>query len=131
MKIHFPLLTFFVFPLICGAQQTTSDSIYTGVWKGSSICQVRNSPCHDETVVYYISKADVRDSFNISAYKIVNGKEEEMGVLGCKADRRNNRLQSGSSNNTWNFTFQKGVLDGTLYVRGDLYRIIKLTRQHN
>jgi len=27
-----------------------------GVWKGTSLCQIKDSPCHDETVVYHISK---------------------------------------------------------------------------
>lgn len=29
---------------------------FEGVWNGTSLCQVKNSPCHDEIVVYHISK---------------------------------------------------------------------------
>lgn len=111
------------------AQNTNLDSIVTGVWKGTSICQVKNSPCHDEIVVYYISKAPGLDTFNIAANKIVGGKEVEMGMLGCKLDRKNNRLRSTSYNSLWTFNFKGKDLDGTLYYGGSLYRIIKLTKQ--
>jgi hypothetical protein len=37
------------------AQQTTAAKI-EGILKGTSICQVKQSTCHDENVVYYISK---------------------------------------------------------------------------
>jgi hypothetical protein len=111
------------------AQNPNLDISITGIWKGTSLCQVKNSPCHDETVVYYITQVQGMDTFNIAANKIVNGKEEEMGVIGCKLDRKNNRLLSSSYNGLWTFNFKGKVLDGTLYHNGNLYRIIKLTKQ--
>ena len=57
MKIKLILLL-----LVCSSiynnlnTQVNYDTLLIGVWKGSSICQIKNSPCHDETVVYYISK---------------------------------------------------------------------------
>jgi len=111
------------------AQNSPQDNSIIGTWKGTSICQVKNSPCHDEIVVYYISKVQGIDTFNIAANKIVNGKEEEMGTIGCKLDRNNNRLLSTSYNSLWTFNFKSDSLNGTLYARGDLYRIIKLKKQ--
>lgn len=111
------------------AQKTVSDSDILGVWKGTSICQIKNSPCHDEIVVYYISKVSGLDTFNIKANKIVNGKEEEMGDIGFKLDRKNNRLTSTAYNSLWTFNIKGKDLDGTLYHEGKLYRIIKLTKQ--
>jgi hypothetical protein len=28
-----------------------------GTWTGESICQVKNSPCHDEKAIYLVSKS--------------------------------------------------------------------------
>jgi hypothetical protein len=39
------------------------DTLLIGTWKGTSICQVKNSPCHDEVVVYRISKNNDVDAF--------------------------------------------------------------------
>jgi hypothetical protein len=27
------------------------DASFVGVWKGDSVCQIKDSPCHDETSV--------------------------------------------------------------------------------
>ena len=37
------------------AQQTTIAASAIGVWRGTSICLVRPSSCHDEVVVYRIT----------------------------------------------------------------------------
>lgn len=125
----FSILVCFLTVSSANAQKTISDSAIIGVWKGTSICQIKNSPCHDEVVVYYITKAQGIDTFNISANKIVNGKEEEMGEIGCKLVKENNSLHSTSYNSLWTFNIQGKDLDGTLYHEGKLYRIIKLTKQ--
>ena len=54
MKIRF-LSLLLVFASIYNnlGAQVNYDTLLIGVWKGSSICQIKNSPCHDETVVYY------------------------------------------------------------------------------
>ncbi len=100
-----------------------------GIWKGTSICQVKNSPCHDEIVVYHISKGEGIDSFNIQANKIVNGVEEDMGILQCKLERKRNQLISTSYKSLWTFNLKGKSMDGTLMVQGALYRIIKLSKQ--
>ncbi|HYK45069.1 MAG TPA: hypothetical protein VEV83_07870, partial [Parafilimonas sp.] len=60
------------------AQQTTTDKI-EGVWKGTSLCQVKPSACHDESVVYHISKKSA-NLYTIQANKIVNDAEVDMGT---------------------------------------------------
>jgi len=40
----------------------------------------KNSPCHDETVVYHISKLDSSYLFQVIKNKMVNKKEEDMGI---------------------------------------------------
>src|SRR5215467_6521964 len=51
-----------------------------GNWLGDSICQVKNSPCHDEKVVYHIAKGSDPDHVTVSADKIVDGKPINMGT---------------------------------------------------
>src|SRR6476469_4361011 len=55
-----------------------------GVWRGTSLCLVRPSPCNDEVVVYRISRLHSTDSLSIDARKVVDAREEQMGVLACR-----------------------------------------------
>lgn len=64
----------------CSWGQSFNDSSLTGTWKGTSICQVKPSPCNDEIAVYHISKGEKPNSFHIIANKIIDGKEEDMAV---------------------------------------------------
>jgi len=129
IKAHFSLLFFLCSGfLISSAQKVSVDSTLIGVWKGISICQIKNSPCHDENVVYHISKVRGIDTFKIVATKIVNGKEEEMGTLGFKFNKKTNQLIS-TDYGLWTLNLKGNKLDGTLIVRGDLYRIIKVSKQ--
>ena len=109
--------------------QVNYDTLLIGVWKGSSICQIKNSPCHDETVVYYISKKPGIDTFYINGNKIVNGVEEEMGILPFTLNKKTNQLIS-TSYGLWTFTIKQRKLEGTLVSKGALYRIINLTKQN-
>jgi hypothetical protein len=54
-----------------------------GVWRGTSICLVRPSACNDEVVVYRITQMKAADSLAMDGRRIVNGEEQEMGVLTC------------------------------------------------
>ena len=129
IKAHFSLLFFLCSGfLISSAQKVSVDSTLIGVWKGISICQIKNSPCHDENVVYHISKVRGIDTFKIVATKIVNGKEEEMGTLDFKFNKKTNQLIS-TDYGLWTLNLKGNKLDGTLIVRGDLYRIIKVSKQ--
>src|SRR5438445_10017519 len=59
---------------------------FIGIWKGDSVCQMRDSPCHDEASVYYVSKGSEADTFQMKMNKIVEGKEQTLGTVNCKAD---------------------------------------------
>jgi hypothetical protein len=111
------------------ANLTSKDSSVIGIWKGTSICQVKNSPCHDEIVIYHISKGEGIDTFNIRASKIVNGIEEDMGILPCKFERKRNQLISTANKGTWTFNVKDKSIDGTLILQGEVFRIIKLMKQ--
>lgn len=51
-----------------------------GTWHGTSLCQVRPSACHDETVVSRIARTGVRDSLVADGRRIVNDAEVSMGA---------------------------------------------------
>ena len=125
----FPILLFLLAANAAKSQAPSADHNFVGTWRGTSICQIKNSPCHDEVVVYYITQAPGTDSFRVSASKIVNGKEDNMGVLGFKLDRTKNQFISTDFGGLWTFTLQEKKLDGTLVYNGKLFRIVKLTKQ--
>jgi hypothetical protein len=105
------------------------DTLLIGTWNGTSICQIKNSPCHDEAVVYHISKKMGADTFYINANKIINGIEEEMGILLFVYNKKTNQLTS-TAYGIWTFNIEGVKLEGTLLSHGDLYRKIKVYKQY-
>src|SRR5215470_12455688 len=106
---------------IAKGQKVLADSSVTGVWKGTSICQVKNSPCHDENVVYHISKGQGIDTFIVSGNKIINGKEVEMGIIPFRFNKATSQL-TASMNGLWTLNLKGTVLEGTLTSNGNLFR---------
>lgn len=99
-----------------------------GDWTGDSICQVKNSPCHDEKVVYHISKGSGPDLVVVNADKIVDGKAENMGTLDFRYDAKAATLVSESYGH-WVFYIKGNKMDGTLTIaNGTLYRKISLVK---
>jgi hypothetical protein len=114
------------------AQNATKDtSAVAGVWKGTSICQVKSSPCHDEVVVYHISTGAKSNEYSIVMNKIVNGAEEDMAVIPATYDVKSRKLTGIMKNYpAWNFTVKGRVMDGTLLLQdGTLYRLIHVEKQ--
>src|SRR5437764_13781539 len=83
-----------------------------GVWRGTSLCLVRPSSCNDESVVYRITQLAARDSVSIDARKMVNGQEEEMGVLGAGVERSGTRITCTMRNRVCRFTARGDRLPG-------------------
>ena len=109
---------------------STADSLFSGVWKGSSICQVKNSSCHDENVVFYISKANKNNVLEVNGNKIVNGEEVEMGKIQFQYDLKTKQITSTSQpNSIWKLERKQNAIEGTLYSNNVLFRIIKLTKK--
>lgn len=125
-SIFFSITICFIF--FSNALQAQTIDNFIGTWKGTSLCQVKNSPCHDEIVVYYIKKGNSPDSCIIKANKIVNGAEEEMGLISFKLDKTNNAIISTDYNSTWTFKLEKQKLKGTLIHNNSLYRIIEVSK---
>lgn len=115
-------------PMNLPARQN-NDSLVLGNWKGTSICQVKNSPCHDEVVVYHISRGKNSNEYSLLANKIVNGAEEEMGILDFTLNPKENELTCiYKTDSVWKLKLTGDTMEGTLYHKGVLYRIIKVKK---
>jgi hypothetical protein len=90
-----------------------------GNWTGESICVGDNPACHDEKVVYRISKSPTESGqLVITMDKIVDGKPETMGVLNFKYDSEKGTLVGEFKNaryhGLWEFTVKGNMMEGTL-----------------
>jgi hypothetical protein len=111
------------------AQTPASTPSAVGVWRGTSTCLVRPSACHDEVVVYRISRGNTSDSVSIDARKIVNGKEEGMGVLSCSVDAAGAQITCTIPLGVFRFTIRGDSLAGELEtLDGREFREIRTTR---
>jgi hypothetical protein len=92
---------------------------------------VRPSPCKDEIVVYRITRVNATDSLSIDARKIVNGQEEEMGVIGCRFAAPGAQLTCTMPNGVWRFAVRGDSLVGELRSPNNTkYRDVNTARSH-
>jgi len=119
-----------LFILILG--KTVTAQSFEGIWKGTSLCQIKNSPCHDEVVVYHISKDSNGKSYEVIANKIVDGKEDYMGTIPFTYDSKQKVFVSVDSvrNARWEFKITGNAMKGTLMYKGDLFRIIDVKKEN-
>jgi len=119
-----------LFILILG--KTVTAQSFEGIWKGTSLCQIKNSPCHDEVVVYHISKDSNGKSYEVIANKIVDGKEDYMGTIPFTYDSKQKVFVSVDSvrNARWEFKIAGSAMKGTLMYKGDLFRIIDVKKEN-
>lgn len=96
------------------AQATPSAANPVGVWRGTSKCLVRPSPCNDEVVVYRITRAKASDSLSMDALKVVNGREDDMGLLACRRDASGASFACTIPHGVWRFTVRGDSLVGEL-----------------
>jgi hypothetical protein len=127
MKVKIVLL----FTILLALGNISTAQSLTGVWKGSSLCQVKNSPCHDENVVYHISKNGSANTYQVNANKIIDGKEDEMGTLNLTFDPRLKILFLVDSVKQvrWEFRIKGKEMHGTLISKGKLFRIMDLIKE--
>ena len=94
---------------------SSDESALIGDWRGDSICQVRESACHDERVVYHLSKSAGKPGWiTVSADKIVNGSSVDMGSIEFKYDKDKKTLASETPQGAWKFAVAAAKMDGTL-----------------
>ena len=128
--MKFPRSILLLLILLVGKNVTAQS--FEGVWKGTSLCQVKNSSCHDEVVVYYISKDSTSKSYKMNANKVVNGKEVDMGPLSFTYDDRQKVFVSVDSERSakWEFKVTGNEMKGTLMDKGKLYRIVDAKKEN-
>lgn len=133
MKIHlFCVVLASILTCEASAQSSPKTARPVGVWRGTSVCLVRPSPCNDETVVYRITQMKAADSISIDARKIVRGAEEGMGVLGCRFVAAGGQLTCVLPLGVWHFTIRDDSLTGELRLRDDTrYRDVRTVRAPN
>lgn len=101
-----------------------------GVWRGNSVCQVKDSPCHDEENVYrFTAVSGKAGAFSATASKIVDGKEIVMGSSEWHYDATKHELQSTMPAATLRLLVEGDKMDGTLtLLQGTVYRKIHLVK---
>ncbi len=104
-----------------------------GVWRGSSLCQVRPSACNDEKAVYHASK-DPRGGYAFTMNKVVGGVEVTMGDVDFKFDPATATLTGVTYDRahrpgTWTFTVRGNHMSGKLTGQdGTVLRRIEVDR---
>ena len=111
---------------VCMAQSSNVASVI-GTWEGESICTVHPSACHDEHVIYEITKA-AQDKLTMSADKVVNGERQNMGDLECTYDGR--MLSCPVARGIWAFDVSGSKMSGTLKLTdGTLFRKVSVKKK--
>jgi len=126
MRVH-SLLFIAILVLPCTALAQESPTSIAGTWEGESLCTVRDSPCHDEHVVYEITRETTAENnpgrlgtrlaWKIDAFKIVTGEKQFMGSLPCSFDEKKQTLSCFTRTKTegyWEFLFEGDSFRGTL-----------------
>jgi len=104
-----------------------------GRWEGSSLCQVRPSPCRDEHVVYHAA-ATGGGRYTVRMDKMVGGEEQEMGSLDAAYDAASGTLSAETRDRAgrpgqWVFKVAGGTMEGRLVIEGgQVYRLISVRR---
>jgi hypothetical protein len=122
-----PVLFFLGMLLFSFMAKAQKDKI-EGVWKGASFCQVKNSGCTDEMLVFSISKQDTK-KYAIVMHKLVKGKETEMGTMIFLYDEGKRQLMSSqSSGEVWTLDVRDGKINGKVVYNKQLQRNIILKK---
>ena len=101
-----------------------------GIWEGESICTIKDSPCHDEHVIYKITDPDTAGKVTIQADKVVNGKPEDMGTFECTFDAKTSKIECPAQYGRWEFVVAGSKMTGTLKLPdGKLYRNISVKKK--
>jgi hypothetical protein len=132
MKFMKKLVCCFAFVLML-VFAASGQALPVGNWYGDSVCQVKNSPCNTEKVVYRIIQTD-ETKFLTQADKIVNERAEFMGTIEFEFDAGVKILTNTTTTGkykgaVWKFAIKDKEMEGTLTLAdGTLYRRIKVAK---
>jgi hypothetical protein len=113
------------------AQAADEVSKIVGTWRGDSVCIAKNTACHDEDVVYRVTKLPERSDYvSVSADKIVNGSAINMGTLDFHYDQRLQSWVCEYPQGTWRIKVDGAKAAGAL-TRADGTPFRHLTLRRN
>jgi hypothetical protein len=93
------------------------DASPLGTWRGTSACVARPAGCEDELVVYRIALKGANDSLAVDARKVVDGREENTGLLACSLNASRAFITCAIPDGKWRFTVRHDSLVGQLRLR--------------
>jgi hypothetical protein len=107
-----------------------SESNLLGDWRGSSVCQVRESSCRDEASLYHVASIPEKPNwFSVKGDKIVEGRAITMGTVECHYDSARSDLTCDLPSGVLRFTVQGNKMEGTMALPdGTLWRKLNLTK---
>jgi len=94
-------------------KQAAEIADLVGDWSGTSLCEVKPSPCNDEQVVYHLSNPRA-DKITVQADKIVDGKSINMGSGDWTYDKSAGMLKWEMPRGMWKLVVEDDNMDGTL-----------------
>jgi len=105
-----------------------------GTWEGTSLCQIKPSPCHDEHVIYRFTKTATRQ-YRLEAYKVVNRQEQYMGPIDFSLDAAGHLLSGSNKDRAgvvhpWLFTVRGTHISGKALTgpNGQVFRLIEVDK---
>lgn len=111
---------------------TATDPV-AGIWEGTSVCQVKPSPCHDEQVVYRFRSVKPRH-YRVDAYKRVGSEQAFMGSMDLVLDPERVQLDGpvvsgGQSRGRLHLNLKGAHMSGKMTLAdGTLYRLIEVDK---
>ena len=116
------------------AAAVAADPI-AGIWEGTSLCQIKPSPCHDEHVVYRFKKI-APQHYTLDAYKLVNGREQFMGATNFTLDAAGRQLSGSNTDRSgavhpWLFTVKGTHISGKALTapNGQVFRLVEVDKR--
>jgi len=117
------------FALSASKRESVSDiANLVGDWNGTSLCQVKPSACHDESVIFRLSHPH-DNKITVQADKLVDGKPVTMGSGEWTYDEAAHSLTWQIPRGTWKLVVEGNEMNGTLVVPENvIFRRIHLTK---
>jgi hypothetical protein len=113
-----------------GLMAVQDAELLYGSWVGESICQVKESACHDEKALYIVGKSDAPGKVSVTADKIVDGKPVEMGTMDFSYNPKTGVLYAEYKYGAWKFTVKGEKMEGTLTTPDKVvFRRVTLNKQ--
>jgi hypothetical protein len=116
--------------LPAAGQAGDEESSLVGDWRGESVCQVRESACHDEDSLYHVEKLSGKPHWiSMRLDKIVQGKPVTMGTVECLHAVDNDTLTCEFPRGVFRFTVTGNKMQGTMTLPDKtVWRKISLAR---